>query len=166
MTVFRFPRTIRLDATDERVFERAADSGEWAVSGAFVFANREPETLTGKERQAFANGFLGTASFGWSTFVSVAEIDDTQYEGVVRALARHAVERCGAPDVEAALPAARDEAAFAASLCEHKVNTLLGVERDFGEDGILERFRVVRPPRGLSHATIWTIVEEDEADRG
>ena len=31
-------RTIRADASDTFVFERAAEPGEWAVSGAFAFA--------------------------------------------------------------------------------------------------------------------------------
>ncbi len=30
-------RTIRLDASDTFVFDGAAEPGEWAVSGAFVF---------------------------------------------------------------------------------------------------------------------------------
>ena len=38
----RFPRTIRLDASDERVFAQAAEPEEWAVSGAFAFAERRP----------------------------------------------------------------------------------------------------------------------------
>jgi len=32
-------RTIRLDPSDTFVFARAAEPGEWAVSGAFVFWN-------------------------------------------------------------------------------------------------------------------------------
>ena len=34
-------RTIRLDPSDTFVFERAAEPGEWAVSGAFVFWNED-----------------------------------------------------------------------------------------------------------------------------
>jgi len=157
----RFPRTVRFDISDTRIYQAAAAPDEWAVSGAFAFAGADPATLDGKERQAFVHGFLGTASFGWSTFVTVAEISDAEYEAVVRALAAHAIECYGAPNIEAALPAAREEAAFAAGLCEHKVNTLLSVERDFGDEGIVERFRVVEPSREADHARIWTIVEDD-----
>ena len=57
-------RTIRLDPSDTFVFERAAEPGEWAVSGAFMFADADPETLEGKPRAAFRGGFLGVASFG------------------------------------------------------------------------------------------------------
>jgi hypothetical protein len=35
--MLKLPRTIRLDPSDIFVFERAADPGEWAVSGDFVF---------------------------------------------------------------------------------------------------------------------------------
>ena len=65
--------TIRFDASDCQVFERAAEPKEWAVSGAFAFADADPSTLTAKRRQSFSNGFLGTASFGWSTLVCVVE---------------------------------------------------------------------------------------------
>ncbi|MES1154798.1 MAG: DUF6505 family protein, partial [Pseudorhodoplanes sp.] len=42
-------RTIRLDPSDTFVFERAAEPGEWAVSGAFVFSDIDPAALQGKE---------------------------------------------------------------------------------------------------------------------
>ena len=38
-------RTIRLDPSDTFVFERAAEPGEWAVSGSFVFWDDDPATL-------------------------------------------------------------------------------------------------------------------------
>jgi hypothetical protein len=158
----RFPRTIRFDASDERVFEAAAAAGEWAVSGAFAFADADPASLAGRARQAFAAGFLGTTSFGWSTFVAVAEITQEQFEVVIDALARHFVERYGAPSPEAARPAARAEAEFAASLCDHPINTLLAVERAFGPDGIVERFRTITPDRAPAHAKIWTIDPDAE----
>jgi hypothetical protein len=153
----RFPRTIRFDASDERVFERAAAADEWAVSGAFAFADADPASLAGKARQAFASGFLGTTRFGWATFVAVAEITEEQFEAVIDALARHFVERYGAPSPEAAHPAARAEAEFAASLCAHPINTLLAVERAFGPDGIVERFRTISRDASPAHAKIWTI---------
>src|SRR4051794_41968638 len=60
-------RTIRLDPSDTFVFDRAADPGEWAVSGAFMFADANPDRLDGKPRAAFRGGFLGVASLGWAT---------------------------------------------------------------------------------------------------
>ena len=156
----RFPKTIRLDNSDLQVFDRAAGPAEWAVSGAFAFADLQDDALTGKTKQAFANGFLGTSSFGWSTFVCVAEISASAYEDVVIAVADHFVTAYGAPDRATALPRAREEAEFAAGLCDHPVNTLLCVERSLTKAGIVERFRTVRPAAEPSHAPIWQIVED------
>ena len=36
-------RTIRLDPSDTFVFENAAEPGEWAVTGTFMFADDDPE---------------------------------------------------------------------------------------------------------------------------
>ena len=69
-------RTIRLDPSDTFVFEKAAEPGEWAVSGAFVFWNRDPAALEGKARSAFRGGFLGVDSLGWSTLVQIVEASE------------------------------------------------------------------------------------------
>ena len=60
----------------------------------------------------------------------------------------------------AALPAARAEADDAAGLCDHKVNTLLALEREATEAGLVERVRVITPERAEDHARIWEIVED------
>ena len=74
-------RTIRLDPSDTFVFEKAAEPGEWAVSGAFVFWDRDPAALEGKARSAFRGGFLGVASLGWSTLVQIVEASDARSRG-------------------------------------------------------------------------------------
>ncbi len=161
----KFLRTIRFDPSDENVFERAAEPDEWAVSGAFEFAACEPEAVTGKTKQAFANGFLSLASFGRSTFASVAEFGEEDLEDVERRLARHFVERYGAPDEEAALPAAREEAQFVLDLCKDSlINTIFTVQRRFSEDGqIKEEFRTMKAPdTHPMHTRIWNVVEDDE----
>lgn len=153
-------RTIRFDESDTRVFAEAAESGEWAVSGAFAFSALKPEEITGKTRQAFANGFLGVASLGRSTFAVVAEADDAAEHEIAYRLALHFVDRYGAPDAEAALPAAREEIAFVADLCrEQPINTVFTIRRTFDGDGrIREELRTIRPPTGeLPHARIWTV---------
>ena len=43
-------KTIRFDASDERVYELAAAPEEWAVSGAFTFAGLAPETIAGQDQ--------------------------------------------------------------------------------------------------------------------
>ena len=67
--------TIRLDPSDTFVFEKAAEPGEWAVSGAFVFWDTDASALQGKARSAFRSGFLGVESLGWSTLVQIVEAD-------------------------------------------------------------------------------------------
>ena len=159
----KFPRSIRLDSSDLQVFKQAAEPGEWAVPGGVSFAGCDPEALDGKTRFAFQNGWLGTGSFGWSTFVEVAEITEAAFEGVVEALARGFVSVLGAPDMATALPPARSEAEYARGLCDHPPHTLLALERGLGEEGIIERFRVIVPERAEDHAKIWDIVPDEDA---
>src|SRR4029079_17889909 len=92
-------RTIQLDSSDTFVFERAAEPGEWAVSGAFVFWNTDPEALQGKARVAFRAGFLGVASLGWSTLVQIVEASADDHAALVDQLARQLVAQFGAPNV-------------------------------------------------------------------
>lgn len=158
----RLLRTVRLDGTDARVFERAAEPGEWAIPGGFAFADDAPESLGGKRRQAFRSGFLGLSSFGWSTVTMVADIDDAAFGAARDALARHLIDAYGAPDREQALAAAESELDFAIGLCDGPVNTLLCVDREMGADGIVERFRVVKPATGENHARIWDLVEDHD----
>jgi uncharacterized protein DUF6505 len=156
-------KTVRFDASDERVFELAAAPEEWAVSGAFAFAGLSAETIAGKARQAFANGFLGLASFGRSTFATVAEATPDELAAIEDALARHLVTAYGAPDLEAARPAAKEEAAFVLDLCrEAPINTVFTVRRSWDPTGqIKEELRTIRPPAGEPlHAKVWTVVDD------
>ena len=156
-------RTIRFDASDGLVFDVAAAPDEWAVSGAFAFAGAAPGSLAGKSRQAFANGFLGVASFGRSTFVTVAQAEPADREAIERALARHFVSAYGAPDEAAARAAAAEETAFVAELArDAPINTVFTVRRTWDTEGrIKEEFRTIRPPTGEPlHARIWTVVDD------
>lgn len=158
-----FPRVVRLDESDERVYETTAAPGEWAVPGAFAFLDVDIAQADGKQREAFRHGFLGTDSFGWSTLVQVEEIALAEYAAVVEKLAQHFLQRYSAPTVDAARQMAQEEATFAASICEHPRHTLLAVDRTIGEEGIEENFRVVRPPGGLDHekVKIWKMVDDE-----
>jgi len=139
----RLPRTIQLDASDRSVFDRAAEPGEWAVTGSFAFLDDPPDGGTRKRRQAFQHGFLGTGSFGWSTLVMVADASDAVMRSITDALAQHFVDRHGAPSLTAARQVAEREVAFAASLCDHPVGTLLTIFRQHGPDGVVEQFATV-----------------------
>jgi hypothetical protein len=144
--MLKLPRTIRLDPSDTFVFERAADPGEWAVSGAFVFgACNDATSLGQKQRVALRSGFLGTESLGWSTLAIVTEATEADMQGAVERLAAHFLAQFGAPDPQAARMAAEEEVAFAASLCDHSPQTLLAVQRSVENGEIRERFRTLKP---------------------
>ncbi|MGO1117166.1 DUF6505 family protein [Rhodovibrionaceae bacterium A322] len=150
-------RTLRLDQSDSEVFPLAAEAGEWAVTGSFAFGQLNPQELAGKDRQAFANGWLGLESFGRATLVEVAEVTEAEQARLVERLARHFMETYGAPGLAEALPVAKAELDDAASLCEHKLHTLLTIERFQDEETgeLRERVRVVEPHRAPDHARIW-----------
>ena len=141
-------RTIRLDPSDTFIFERAAEPGEWAVSGAFVFADDDPEQLAGKARAAFRGGFLGVGSLGWSTLVQIVEASAHDRAAMIDALAQRLVEHFGAPDLAAARAAAEEEIEFSASLCNHPHDTLIAVHRTHEGGEIRETFRTLRPKGG------------------
>ena len=155
-TVAKMLRTIRLDKSDTFVFARAAEPGEWAITGGFMFWDRDPARLEGKTRAAFRSGFLGLGSFGWCTLVEVAEISAETLETITTALARMLVDQHGAPDIEAARAAAAEEIAFAASLAEHPPGTVIALQRAVEDDGtVRERFRTIKTvlePGGNSFA--------------
>lgn len=169
--MLKLPRTIRLDPSDTFVFERAAEPGEWAVSGAFVFWDSDPATLGQKQRVALRSGFLGIDSLGWSTLAVVTEASDAERQGVIERLAEQLMAKFGAPDIGAARDAAEEEVAFAASLCDHPPQTLLAVARSVENGAIRERFRTLKPratePGGdrlHAHARAFTFheIEGDE----
>jgi hypothetical protein len=142
----KLARTIRLDESDDNVFERPADAGEWAISGAFEFSNWDESNLTGKPRQAFSNGWLSLESFGRATFVAVTSITDSEYQSLTVKLAQHFVDHYGAPDIDAALPVAKDELDHMQSMCEdHDDNTLLMVSRTLNDSGVHESFQFNSP---------------------
>jgi hypothetical protein len=170
--MLKLPRTIRLDPSDTFVFERAAEPGEWAVSGAFVFWNRDPTTLSSKQRVALRSGFLGIESLGWSTLAIVTEATEAERDAVVARLAAKLLENFGAPDLAAARRAAEEEVAFSASLCDHAPQTLLAVQRSVEDGEIRERFRTLRPREAAAgadslhaHASAFTF-HEVEGEEG
>lgn len=142
----KLARTIRFDDSDLNVFENTAELDEWALSGAFEFSNWTEADLTGKGRQAFANGWMGLESFGRSTFVAVTAISEREYDDLVDRLSVHFVQRYGAPSLEAARGPAVEEIEHMRQMCEdHEDNTLLIVERELVESGVKESFRVLKP---------------------
>ena len=147
----KFLKVIQLDASDNHVYENAAEHGEWAIPGTFYFWDIDPNTLEGKTKQAFAHGFLGLNSFGWASVVTISAISAEDLDALTQRLAAHLVERFGAPDIAAALPAAREEVAFAVSLCDQEPDTLITLQRDYYDDEITENFKRMQRPAGAAH---------------
>lgn len=142
----KLARTIHFDESDRNIFSRPAESGEWAIPGGFEFSNWSEADLSGKARQAFANGWLALDSFGRATLVAVAQIEEAELSALTDALAQHFVTVYGAPDAETAHPTAREELAYMAELCEdHDPNTLLVVSRELTDSGVKESFRAIVP---------------------
>lgn len=139
----KLPRTLRLDPSDTFIFERAAEPGEWAVSGAFIFWDVDPDTLGPKQRAALRAGFLGLSSFGWSTLCAVTPVSADERAAIVDDLAARLMQAFGAPSLDEARAAAEEEIAFAEGLCEHDVGTVLAVQRQIEDGEIRERFRTL-----------------------
>jgi phenylpyruvate tautomerase PptA (4-oxalocrotonate tautomerase family) len=159
-------RTIRLDPSDTFVFERAAEPGEWAVSGAFAFWNTDPAKLQGKSRAAFRGGFLGIDSFGWSTLVQIVEAKPSDRAKVVETLAQQLVTHLGAPDLVAGRTAAEDEVTFAQSLCDHSAGTLIAVRRLHEDGAIREAFRTLQSRGGPKPMRVFSFLEIEGEDEG
>jgi hypothetical protein len=142
----RLPRTIQLDPSDKVIFSHAAQPGEWAVVGSFLFWGRDPQAMTRKETIALRSGFLGVESFGHSTLVVVQEARPDERAALVEHLAAQLVAHLGAPSVAVARPAAEEEVALAESLCaEHLPNTLIAMHRKLEAGAIHEQFRTLKP---------------------
>ncbi|MBN8534093.1 MAG: hypothetical protein J0L51_08370 [Rhizobiales bacterium] len=155
-------RTIRLDPSDAFVFTRAAEPGEWAIAGTFLFWERPVETLLGKERAAFRSGLLGIGSFGWSTLATIVEITSDERNAAVEQLAQRLRAECGAPDLIAARAAAEAEIAYAMELAEPPVGTLVAIHRSVENDEITERFRTLLPGTDDRHGRVFDFIEEPD----
>jgi hypothetical protein len=157
-------RTIRLDPSDTFIFERAAEPGEWAVPGGFVFFDTNPATLDGKVRVAFRSGFLGISSLGFSTLVQIVEASEADHAAAIEGLAGQLVACFGAPDLATARRAAAEEFAFAASLADHPPDTLIAMHRVFADGAIRETFRTLTPRAGPKPLRAFSFLEVEEEE--
>jgi uncharacterized protein DUF6505 len=147
MTIMKLARAIHLDDSDRNVFFSPARTGEWCLSGGFEFSDWSEADLTGKARQAFANGWLGLESFGRVTFVAITPIEESEYSELIESLCQHFVDVYGAPSLEAGRGVAKEELKFMADLCaDHPENTLLAVQRELSEEGVRESYRAIDAP--------------------
>lgn len=156
-------RAIHFDESDRNIFHSPARTGEWCLSGGFEFSNWSEADLTGKARQAFANGWLGIETFGRVSVVAVTQIEPAEFEVLTAALAQHFVDLYGAPSVADAMHVARDELMHMVEICEGQApNTLLLVSRELTEAGVKESFRIVEPrDAGLDQFAIHGSLDDD-----
>ncbi|RRH78215.1 DUF6505 family protein [Falsigemmobacter faecalis] len=169
-------RTLRLDASDGILFSPAAEPGEWAVPGGFLFHGRPFDSLSRKERVAFRSAFLGVQSFGFSTLAVVTRVTFAERVAAVEALAESFMRHLGAPDLQSARGAAEEEIAFSEELCRgHEEGRIIALHREEDEAGeIRERFRALRPraetaygaPGLGGHDRPFHFVESDEDEPG
>ncbi len=152
-------RTIALDPSDGFVFDVPAEPGDWAVSGAFRFYDRDAAKLSGKDRSAFRSGFLGVRSWGWSTLAQIVHATEDDRRAVIELLARQLVGRVGAPDLATARLAAEEEVAFAQSLCTHPISTLIAVHRSANDSEVRESFRRLQLREGQAHNKAFSFME-------
>lgn len=158
-------RTVALDPSDTFLFGVPAEPGDWAVSGAFRFCDRDPTKLSGKDRSAFRSGFLGVQSWGWSTLAQIVHANEDDRQMLVELLARRLVERFGAPDLFAAHLAAEEEVAFAQSLCTHRVGTVIAIHRQASDGEIRESFRRLQLREEQRHGNAFSFMEvEDDVE--
>ena len=138
----KLARTLRLDVSDENVYELPAPSGEWAISGGFEFSNWTDADLKGKARQAFTNGWYSIESGGRASFVGVCQITENELQQLRQTLAQTFVDLYGAPDIASAYPVACEEIDQMRTMCEDfEENTLLMVSRTLTELGVEETYR-------------------------
>ena len=158
----KLARAIHFDESDQRVFANPARTGEWCISGGFEFSNWTEGDLTGKARQAFANGWFGLDTGGRVTFVAVTLIEPAEIEELATLLAQHFVTYYGAPSPKAALPTAHEEIAQMIELCgDHDANDLLTVARELSDAGVREAYRVIeRQDADLDQFAIHGSVDE------
>lgn len=137
-------RAIHLDESDTLVFHRPARTGEWLISGGFEFSNWAQADLSGKARQAFANGWLGLESFGRATLAAVTQIGADELDRLADDLAQHFVDIYGAPDLQKARLVALEELRQMVEMCDGQdANTILTVARELSDAGVNESYRII-----------------------
>jgi hypothetical protein len=164
----KLARAIHFDESDMRVFASPARTGEWCISGGFEFSDWTEGDLSGKARQAFANGWFGLETAGRVTFVAVTQVEPGEVERLTDMLAQHFVTYFGAPSAQAARPVAAEEISQMADLCdEHDPNTLLTVARELTSAGVREAFRVIEPEgAGLEQFAIHGDIDDGHGGHG
>ncbi len=157
----KYAKTIRFDKSDLNIFPVIAEEGELAVVGTFSFFNLDEENLKGKMKQAFSNGFLGIPSFGYSTFVSLTQVDEEDLRNLKNSLSNCFLKKYNAPSFEHANKAADDEVNLMLDLCSsYDKGSLISISREITNEGIKENFRHLPKAESCAEQNIWTFEDE------
>lgn len=135
---FLLPRTVAPLGARIRIPD-AAPPGAWAVAGTFRYRHRDPATLVGREAQVFKASWYALGVFAPALHVEAAEIAPDELERAARELAAHLLDAWDVPDPTTAVETAREELEFALALCAHPRGTVLAMQREFNEQGLIER---------------------------
>jgi len=142
----KFLKAVRLDASDDLVYSEggAARDGEWLVSGGYALCDPTGASHRTPKCRCLTS-FVGVESHGRCTVAEVVEIDETGYRQIIERLTRYFTDNLGAPTMEAARTAARDEAEYTADLCESfSPEVWITVERTPADDGVKEHYSVFK----------------------
>jgi hypothetical protein len=146
MTTLVLPRSCASLVRERVTYRDPAPPGEWAVTGAFRFRHRDPATLLGHERQAFATSWLAIGSFRPARVIEVATLDVDRLDAALRLVAAQLLAQGSVPDAREAVAIAHEEIEFARALCAgHAAGTRLVLEREFSDQGLVERATIAAP---------------------
>ena len=143
----KYARTIILDKSDIKIFEKVARAGEWAISGTFEFSDHLEIQNMSMKKSAFCNGWLGLSTLGRATLVAVTSVLENEIDHLIQGLAEKFMTYYGAPSMDMALQVAKEEIEFMLTICQrYPENTILMINREFTGEGIKEKVKHIKSP--------------------
>ena len=154
-------RTIRLDPSDTFVFERAAEPGEWAVSGAFLFAEADPDALPASGAPLSAADFWACRSLGWSTLVQIVEAATTDRAALVDTLAQQLLAGSARPISRPRAPPPRRRSRSRPRSAIIRPTRWSRCAASFEDGAIREAFRTLHPRGERKPMRAFTFLDVD-----
>jgi hypothetical protein len=96
--------------------------------------------------------------------VQIVEATEEDQMAASEMLAQRLMDGFGAPDLTLARLAAAEEIAYAASLCDQPLDTLIAIHRVHENDSIRETFRTLRPRQGAKPLRAFSFLEAEGED--
>ncbi len=115
----KFLRAVRLDNSDEQIYQAAGTvaEGEWLVSGGYAVCDLA-HGYRCNPRCHCDDSFLHLTSDARCTIAEVAEIEDAVVGELIDALTQHLILNWKAPSLEAARTVAEEEVRYTLDMCE------------------------------------------------